>query len=186
MPIPSRFEQLALPHQEAAFSLAFWLLSSRADAEDVVQEAFLRAFRAFDGFRGEDIRPWLFAIVRNAAYRTLNNRQRTANVISLDAAFHGREGDTGAPLDIAAEGPSAEDALIGKAERDLVRLALAELPTAFREVVVLREIEGLSYREISEITDTAVGTVMSRLSRGRLLLRRALARKTGKDCSHAL
>lgn len=182
----SRFEQMALPHMEAAFNLAFWLLRSRSDAEDVVQEAYLRAFRAFAGFRGEEIRPWLFAIVRNAAYRALNSRQRSANVISLDEALPGRAGDDGPAPEIADPGPSAEELMIRSAERDLVRLALAELPPAFREVVVLREIEGLGYREIAEITGTVVGTVMSRLSRGREELRKALARKLAKDQSNAL
>ncbi|MFA6964499.1 MULTISPECIES: sigma-70 family RNA polymerase sigma factor [Bosea] len=183
---PSRFEQLALPHQEAAFNLAYWLLRSRADAEDAVQEAFLRAFRAFDSFRGEEFRPWLFAIVRNVSYRMLNSRQRAANVISLDAALPGHDHEGGSYLNIAADEPSAEDVMMGEVDRDLVRLALAELPAAFREVVVLREIEGLGYREIAEITGTVVGTVMSRLSRGRMLLRQTLARKIGKDRSHAV
>ncbi|WP_103718955.1 sigma-70 family RNA polymerase sigma factor [Bosea psychrotolerans] len=183
---PSRFEQLALPHQEAAFNLAYWLLRSRVDAEDAVQEAFLRAFRAFDSFRGEEFRPWLFAIVRNTAYRMLNSRQRAANVISLDAALSGHDHEGGSHLDIATDEPSAEDVMMAEVDRDLVRLALAKLPAAFREVVVLREIEGLGYREIAEITGTVVGTVMSRLSRGRMLLRQTLARKIGKDRSHVV
>lgn len=186
MPPATHFERLALPHQEAAYNLAYWLLRSRSDAEDAVQEAYLRAFRAFDSFRGEDVRPWLFAIVRNTAYRMLNMRQRAANVISLDTALSGDGEADGAPLEPASDAPSAEEVLIGQAERDLVRAALAELPTAFREVVVLREIEGLGYREIAEITGTIVGTVMSRLSRGRQLLRQSLARKIGKDRTHAL
>lgn len=181
-----RFEQLALPHQEAAYNLAFWLLRSRPDAEDAVQEAYLRAFRAFESFRGEDIRPWLFAILRNTAYRMLNTRRRAANVISLDASLPGLEPENGAQTEIASDAPSAEDIMIGEAERDLVRMSLAELPAAFREVMVLREIEGLGYREIAEITGTVVGTVMSRLSRGRNLLHQSLARKIGKDRSHAL
>jgi RNA polymerase sigma-70 factor (ECF subfamily) len=116
----------------------------------------------------------------------LNTRQRAANVISLDTALSGDGEEDGFPFEPASDSPSAEDTLIGAAERDLVRAALAELPTAFREVVVLREIEGLGYREIAEITGTVVGTVMSRLSRGRQLLHQSLARKIGKDRTHAL
>lgn len=182
----SRFEELALPHMEAAFNLAFWLLRSRSDAEDAVQEAYLRALRAFDGFRGDEIRPWLFAIVRNAAYRSLNMRRRAANVVSLDETLPGTGGEPGPAFQIATDEPSAEEAMIGVDERDLVRRALAELPPAFREVVVLREIEGLGYREIAEITGTVVGTVMSRLARGREHLRKTLARKAGKDQSNAM
>jgi RNA polymerase sigma-70 factor, ECF subfamily len=179
-----QFEPLALPCMEAAFNLAFWLVRSRADAEDIVQEAYLRAFRAFDGFRGDDMRPWLLAIVRNTAYRWLSNRRRSGTVISLEEAF--AEGGGQSADDIASEEPTAEERLIGAAERDYVLRALAELPPAFREVLVLREIEGLAYREIAEVTGAPVGTVMSRLSRGRGELRKVLTRLMGKDEPNAM
>jgi len=182
----SRFERLALPCMEAAFNLAFWLLRSRPDAEDVVQEAYLRALRAFDGFQGDDMRPWLLAIVRNCAYRWLSNRRRSGSVVSLDEAFAGSGEDEPGARQIAAEGPSAEERLIGAADRDYVLRALAELPPAFREVLVLREIEECSYREIAEVTGAPVGTVMSRLSRGRAELRKALTRLIEKDEPNAV
>jgi RNA polymerase sigma-70 factor (ECF subfamily) len=169
----SRFERLALPCMDAAYNLAFWLVRSRTDAEDVVQEAYLRALRSFDTFRGEDMQPWLLAIVRSAAYRWANNRRRADNVISLEEAY-------------AANEPSAEARLIGAAERDYVVRALAELPPAFREVLVLRELEGLPYRDIAAVTGAPIGTVMSRLSRGRGELRKALTRLIEKDEPNAV
>jgi RNA polymerase sigma-70 factor, ECF subfamily len=181
-----RFEPLALPCMEAAFNLAFWLVRSRPDAEDVVQEAYLRAFRAFDSFRGEDIRPWLLAIVRNTAYRWLSNRRRSGTVISLEEAFAGNGDDGAGAREIASGEPSAEERLIGAAERDYVVRALAELPPAFREVLVLREIEGFSYREIAEVTGAPIGTIMSRLSRGRGELRKVLTRLIEKDEPNAV
>lgn len=166
---------------EAAYNLAFWLVRSRTDAEDIVQEAYLRAFRAFDGFHGEDMRPWLLAIVRNCAYRWLNNRRRSGTVISLEEAFGDGEGEAGGAGEMAADEPTAEDRLIGAVERDYVLRALAELPPALREVLVLREIEDLSYRDIAEVMGAPIGTVMSRLSRGRGELRKVLARLIEKD-----
>ena len=181
----SNFERVALPHMPAAFNLAFWLVRSHADAEDVVQEAYLRAFRAFDGFRGADVRPWLLAIVRNAAYRWLSNRRRSANVISLNEAFE-RNGEEAEAVQIASDAPSSEARLIGEVDRAIVHSALAELPPIFREVLMLREIEGLRYLKIAEVTGAPVGTVMSRLSRGRSELRKVLSRLMEKDEPHAL
>jgi RNA polymerase sigma-70 factor (ECF subfamily) len=169
----SSFERLALPHMDAAYNLAFWLVRSQADAEDIVQESYMRAFRAFQGFAGVDFRPWLLAIVRNAAYRWLSDRRRSANVISIDEAF-GRSSEGPAELQIASDDPSPEAQLIGEVDRGLVRSALAELPPIFREALVLREIEGLAYREIAEVTGAPIGTVMSRLARGRKELRKIL------------
>jgi RNA polymerase sigma-70 factor (ECF subfamily) len=180
------FERLALPCMEAAYNLAFWLVRSRTDAEDIVQEAYLRAFRAFDGFHGEDMRPWLLAIVRNTAYRWLNNRRRSGTVISLEEAFADGVSEGAAVNEIATDEPTAEERLIGAAERDYVLRALAELPPAFREVLVLREIENLSYRDIAQVTGAPIGTVMSRLSRGRGELRKVLARLIEKDEPNAV
>ena len=180
------FERAALPHMDAAFNLAYWLLRSRPDAEDVVQDAYLRAFRAYASLTGDDIRPWLLTIVRNCAYRALAKRQRAGNVISFDEAFPARAGDTPAEANIASDAPTPEDNVLGEGQRALVLAALAELRPAFREVVVLREIEGFSYREIADVTGTPIGTVMSRLSRARLELKSILTRLIDKDEPNAL
>lgn len=179
-----RFERLALPHLDAAYNLAFWLVRSHADAQDVVQEAYLRAFRAFGGFAGGEMRPWLLTIVRNAAYRWLGTRQRNGNVVSLDEAF-ARRGGGPAEREPGGDEPSALDRLCADVDRARVREALAALPPAFREVLVLREIEELSYRAIAEVVGLPMGTVMSRLSRAREALRTSLA-GTLKDESDAV
>ncbi len=181
----SRFERLTRPHMDAAFNLAFWLVRSVPDAEDVVQEAYMRAFRAFEGFTGTDAKPWLLAIVRNVAYRWLSNRRRSANVISLDEVFGGH-GEEHAVAQIASQDPTPEAHLIGEVDCNLVRKALSELPPIFREIVVLREIEGLAYRDISRVTGAPIGTVMSRLARGRKELRKTLCRLMEEDERNAL
>jgi RNA polymerase sigma-70 factor (ECF subfamily) len=160
-------------------------LRNHADAEDVVQDAYLRAFRAADSRVGADIKPWLLAIVRNVAYRWLALRQRRSNVISFDTAQPGRDRETGA-LDVASEEPSPEEMLVGRAEQALVRRALAELPPAFREVIVLREFEEMRYQEIAEVTGVPMGTVMSRLARARDQLREHLAQLLAKENKNAL
>ena len=167
---------------EAAYNLAFWIARSRPDAEDIVQDAYLRAFRGFQGFRGEDFRPWLLAIVRNTAYRWLSTQRKHGNVISLDDTFAiNNPTDESSALMLAAEEPTAEDMLIRRSDQSAVLQALSELPPIFREIVVLREIEGLSYRALAEITGTEIGTVMSRLSRARAELRKALNMRNEKD-----
>ena len=181
----SSFDRLTLPHLDAAYNLAFWLVRSEADAEDIVQESYMRAFRGFHGFAGTDAKPWLLAIVRNSAYRWLNNRRRSANVISLDEAFGG-PCEEPAEAQIASEDPTPEARLLGEVDRGLVRSALAELPPIFREVIMLREIEGLAYLEISRVTGAPIGTVMSRLARGRRELRKSLSRMMEKDKPNAL
>ena len=186
MAAPSSFEHAALPHMEAAYNLAFWLMRNRADAEDVVQDAYIRAFRAQASLKGADIRPWLLAIVRNVAYRALARRGRNSNVVSFGEAFPGRGGEGAGELNVAADTPSAETLLIGAGDRTLVMAALAQLPAAFREIVVLREMEGLAYREIADVTGIPIGTVMSRLSRARADLKIILTRLIEKDESNAL
>jgi RNA polymerase sigma-70 factor, ECF subfamily len=180
------FERLALPHMDAAYNLAFWLVRSRSDAQDIVQDCYLRAFRAFHSFAGTDIRPWLLAIVRNSAYRWLGDRRRSANVISMDEAFGGHVDREPAEVQIASEDPTPEARLIGEVDRALVRTALDDLPPIFREVLVLREIEGLAYREIAEVAGAPIGTVMSRLARGRKELRKTLIRLMKKDERNAV
>ena len=171
----TRFEELALPLKDAAYNLAYWIVRNRDDAEDVVQDAYLRAFRAFAGFKGDAMRPWLLAIVRNAAYRALQDRRRAGNVVSLDEVFavHGAVDGH----DIASSDPTAEAMVIADDEGRQLYAALAELPAAYRDIVVLRELEGLAYSEIAAIAGVAIGTVMSRLSRGRALLRKSIERR---------
>jgi RNA polymerase sigma-70 factor (ECF subfamily) len=180
------FERLALAHMDAAYNLAYWLVRNRDDAEDVVQDAYVRAFRAYDTVTSEDIKPWLLTIVRNVAYRWLSVRKRAANVISLDGALSGPDEGAAAELEIASDAPSAEDVLVGRAEQALVRAALAELPAAFREVIVLRELEGLTYQEIAKVTAVPIGTVMSRIARARDQLRERLTQMMAKETKDAL
>jgi RNA polymerase sigma factor (sigma-70 family) len=164
-----RFEWLLMPHLGAAYNLARWLTRSEHDADDVVQDAYLRAFRGFSGYRGGDARTWLLRIVRNTSYTWL--RQRRGETVS-----EGADELAELPDDDAVD-PEAQ--LIGHADAARVRTALDTLPVELREAVVLRELEGLSYKEIAEVADVPLGTVMSRLSRGRKHLERALREPAG-------
>jgi RNA polymerase sigma-70 factor (ECF subfamily) len=169
---PQGFEQQALPHLDAAYSLALWLMRDRADAEDVVQDAYVRALRGFDGFRGEVMRPWLLAIVRNVAWRALAVRRRaTNNVIPIEAAFSRNGEDDPEPMSIPSDEPSVETRLIEAGDRALLTRALDAMTPLFREVLVLREVEEMSYAEIATVLGVPQGTVMSRLSRARAELR---------------
>jgi RNA polymerase sigma-70 factor (ECF subfamily) len=159
------FEQAVLPHLDAAYNLARWLIRSPADAEDVVQEACLRALRFFDGFRGGDSRAWLLKIVRNTCYSWVKKNRPIELSGEFDEAVHSSE----------VVGEDAEAELVSRAESERVRTALKTLPVAFREVLVLREIEELSYNEIADVIGTPVGTVMSRLARARDELRKRWA-----------
>ena len=155
------FEALALPHLDAAYNLARWLSHSPSDAEDIVQDAMLRAYRAFDGFRGNNIRPWLLAIVRNCW------RNRAAEVQRRGHSALPEEDDR--PL--VYEGPDPEAQALRASESRRLSAVISALPEAFREVLILREVEDLSYQEIAEATGTPIGTVMSRLARARAMLR---------------
>jgi RNA polymerase sigma-70 factor (ECF subfamily) len=184
---PKRFEQQALPHLDAAYSLAFWLMRDRADAEDVVQDAYVRALRGYDGFRGEAMRPWLLAIVRNVAWRALAVRRRaTNNVIPIESAYARSDGDDPEPMSIASDEPSAEARLIEAGDRVLVTRALDAVAPLFREVLVLREIEEMSYAEIASVLGVPQGTVMSRLSRARAELRSRFKDLTQESGKHAV
>lgn len=175
----ARFEKLALPHRDAAFNLAYWIVRDRDDAEDVVQDAYLRAFKAFAGFKGEAMRPWLLAIVRNAALRTLSQRRRATNVMASGQALAAA---SGAEVDeIASLEPSPEDILVSVVEARQLRAALASLPIAYRDILVLREFEDMPYAEIAHITGVPIGTVMSRLARGRAMLRSMIERMRAED-----
>lgn len=182
----ARFERLALPHMDAAYNLAFWLLRHRADAEDAVQDAYVRAYRGFRDFKGENMRPWLLKIVRNVAFRRLSDQKRAGNVISFDAAVSDRMGGEAIALQVPADGASAEEIVIGAGEQAMVRRALGELAPIFREAIVLREIEAMSYREIADLTGVPIGTVMSRLNRARAELRKTLTSIITEDESNAM
>ena len=153
----ARFERAMLPHLDAAYNLARWLARSAQDADDVVQEACLRALSFFDGFHGEDGRAWLLAIVRNTSYDWLRKHRRNANLaVAVD------------DLEWAADAaPDPEEEQLRNADRDRVHRGLEALPADYREVLVLRELEGMSYKQIARVTDAPIGTVMSRLARAR-------------------
>ncbi len=164
---PDEFSRQALPHLDAAHNLAFWIVRNRADAEDVVHDAFLRAFRAFGSFTEGNIRNWLLTIVRNTAYTAMTRRNRGRNVVSIEEAMLERA----EPESWAADEHSAEDGLILQEDGRRVRDALAKLAPAFREIIVLREIEELAYDDIARVLGVPIGTVMSRLARARSQLR---------------
>lgn len=165
-----RFEAAALPHLDSAYNLARWLLRNEHDAQDVVQDAYLRAFRFFDGFRGEDARPWLMRIVRNACYSWMSAQGREPMQVELDEE---RDRDV-ADAELSSTDDNPEILLMKKLERGRVDAAIEQLPPVFREAFILREQEEMSYEEIAQITGIPMGTVMSRLSRARRLLRAAL------------
>jgi len=168
--MPERFELVVLPHLDAAYNLARWLIRSPADAEDVVQEACLRALRFFDGFRGGDSRAWLLKIVRNTCYSWVRKNRPTELSDEFDETVHSAN----------ALGEDAEAKLVSRANSEQVKKALEALPAGFREVLVLREIEELSYKEISDVTGVPMGTVMSSLSRARRRLREELLAAAGR------
>ena len=165
------FEQAVLPHLDAAYNLARWLTRNTQDAEDVVQEAYLRAFRFIGGFRGGNARTWLLKIVRNTCYTSLHQNRAQQVTDPFDEQVHTE----------AAETQDPEKLLLRKAEGQLLNQALKELPTVFREVLVLLEIEGLSYKEIAEVLGIPIGTVMSRLARARRRLRELLSRDLSNE-----
>ena len=161
----ARFEAIALPHLDAAFALARWLTRNDADAADVVQEAFLRAFRYFDSYLGGDAKSWVLKIVRRTCYSWLE-RNRPADVVSLEAEEE--LGDM-----VATSAIDSEAMLENRSDLRLLDRLIEALPAPLREMIVLRELHELGYREISEVTGVPIGTVMSRLSRARSLLLRA-------------
>lgn len=165
------FESLMLPHLDAAHNLARWLTRNEQDAQDVVQDAYLRAFKSFGGFHGANGRPWLLTIVRNTSYTFMQRNRATEPTTEFDEEKHATESDSSNPM-ISLE--HAEDA-------EMVRHALDQLPAEFREILVLRHLEGLSYKEIAEIAHLAPGTVMSRLARARMKLREVLTARKGKE-----
>ena len=173
----AKFASVVLPHLADAFALARWISGNRADAEDITQEACLRAFRAIETFRGDSARAWVLTIVRNTAYSWLAKSRKTSlvSVDQLDAESRNEVELGGSLMEASASTP--ESSLIAQADASELEAAIAALPDAFREVVVLRDLQGLSYHEIATVSGIAVGTVMSRLARGR----RRLLESLGKE-----
>jgi len=175
-----RFEAQALPHLDAAYNLARWLARSPVDADDIVQDAMLRAYRAFDSVRGEDVKPWLLTIVRNCFLTVASQTKRKQNV-PLPADDEVALTDPA----LTVSDPDPEAAIIKKEDHRQLDDLLAALPAEFREVLVLREMEELSYSEIAQITGAPMGTVMSRLARARALLKKNWRLSAGGS-QHAL
>lgn len=166
-----RFEQSVLPHLDAAYNLARWLTRNDLDAEDVVQESYLRAFKFFESFRGSDSRPWLLAIVRNTYYTMMQQHRIVEDETPFDEELHSP--------DPANDDPEA--VLLQRISVHELHAAIEELPLEYREVFVLRELEELSYKEIATIAAIPLGTVMSRLARARKRLQSSLAQYIGKE-----
>jgi RNA polymerase sigma-70 factor (ECF subfamily) len=165
------FDQAVMPHLDAAYNLARWLTRNEHDAQDVVQEACLRAFQFFDGFRGGDARAWLMKIVRNTCYTWLRANRPLQEATEFDENLF--------PPDAHAFNP--EEVVLQNDRGTLLRKALEKLPRNSREVLILRELEGMSYREIADITGMPAGTVMSSLSRARGRLREAVTSLMNRD-----
>lgn len=169
-----RFNLLVLPHLDSAFNLARWLVRNRADAEDVTQEAMLRAYRFFRSFHGGDGRAWLLQIVRNTCFSWMEKNRPAEPTAEFNEELHVPNSITPEALAIAAN------------NRERLTRALETLPSRFREVIVLRELEGCSYKEIAAITSIPIGTVMSALSRARQQLQVALLNPTREEATHEL
>ena len=167
----ARFNAIAVPHLDAAYNLARWLTRNDADAEDVVQEAYMRAFKFFGGFHGEDGRAWLLGIVRNTSYTWLQRNRSPELNLPLDDEVH----------EVESNDLNPEALLLQKADAQILRQAVEELPVEFREVLVLRELDEMSYRQIAAVADLPLGTVMSRLARARKRLQQILASHTGTE-----
>lgn len=176
------FGEIALPHLDAAYNLARWLMRNEVDAEDMVQDAYLRAFRYFDGFAGTNARAWLLSIVRRVCYDALRRRSRDG--ISFEDAASPAfddaiDGFVSRPVD-------PETSLLREADRALLDRLIAALPPLYREVIVLRELEELSYREIADVVGIPLGTVMSRLNRARALLLKAWQTNVAREAARGL
>src|SRR5437667_2550090 len=165
------FEETMLPHIDAAHNLARWLRRNEHDAQDVVQEAYLRAFKSFAGFHGGNGRAWLLTIVRNTSYTLLKKNRAVDLTTTFDEEIHGSGDEVVSPVTILERSDNAE----------LIKEAMDNLPAEFREILTLRHQEGLSYKEIAEIAQIPPGTVMSRLARQRTKLREYLAARMGKE-----
>jgi RNA polymerase sigma-70 factor, ECF subfamily len=167
----TEFERQVLPHLDAAYNLARFLMRNDRDAEDIVQEAALRAFRFFDSFRGENSRAWFLSIVRNTAFSALKRNRMNDETVEFDEELHGSQIpalDAGIALDRAQD-------------QQTVRAAIEQLPPEFREAITLRELEGMSYKEIADVAGVPIGTIMSRLARARRQLQVLLTKSYDQD-----
>jgi len=164
------FEATVLPHLNAAYNFARWLLRDDSGAEDVVQESYLRALKYFSGYHGGDSRAWLLTIVRNTSHNWLQQNRSRELMNPIDDATEAATNDA-----------NPEIVLLQRIDHDLLRQALSELPIEFREVLILREMEGLSYKEIAALADLPIGTVMSRLARARARLQQRLAGQLSQE-----
>ena len=167
--LTATYEEAVLPHLDAAYNLARWLTRNERDAEDVVQEAYLRALKHFSSFKGGDARPWLLTIVRNTYYTWIQRHRLEGFSSSFDEEANAQISDA----------PDPEMLLLKETDKQLLRRALQKLPTEFLEVIVLREFEELSYQQIADVVQIPLGTVMSRLARAR----RRLAEIASKCCT---
>lgn len=165
------FEQVVMPHLHTAYNLARWLVRNTHDAEDVVQEAYLRAFKFFGGYRGGDSRSWILKIVRNTCYSFLEKNRPADLNVEFDEELHTGE----------AGQHDAEAEFLRVADAGVLRRALEELPAKCREVLILRELEGMSYKEIADVMDAPIGTVMSGLARGRARLKECLLKMRSEE-----
>lgn len=168
-----------MPHLDAAHNLALWLTHDPNDAQDVVQEAYLRAFRFFDTFRGTESRCWILAIVRNTCFNWLKRNRGGPVSVGLEAQEIAEDPGIG-------DGKTPEALLVEAANREGINRAIGDLPEEYRETIVLRELEDLSYKEIAQVTGVPVGTVMSRLARARELLRKSLGEPEKREAPHGL
>ena len=167
----ARFEQVIVPHLDAAYNLARWLTGNDQDAQDVVQEASLRALQFFGGFRGDRGRAWLLAIVRHTCFTWLRKHRGREPALMFDEDMHSP----------TSEATNPQQLLLREEDRQLLHQALEELPVEFREVLILREFEGLSYQQVASVANLPVGTVMSRLARARARLAEALGAKAPRE-----
>jgi RNA polymerase sigma-70 factor (ECF subfamily) len=171
IPSSRQFEIALLPHLDAAYNLARWLVKDEHCAQDMVQESYLKALRYFGSFRGGDARPWILGIVRNTCYTWLGGQKRAGHLVEFRDDLEA--GEEGPEWISQQEGP--DDSFARKSEREKLNAAIEALPIVFREALILREIEDMSYETIAHIMQIPLGTVMSRLSRARALLRQALS-----------
>ena len=171
----ARFEAQVLPHLDAAYRVARWLSAAPGDADDVVQEAVLRAFRGFEGLRGSDVKSWLLAIVKNCHLTELKQRQRQVCIPLPE------DNDAQHAYEMTAETPDPQDATILRDEQRTLARLIGALPEEHRTVLLLREIEEMDYRQIAAVTNVPIGTVMSRLARSRAALRTLWLQETAGE-----
>src|SRR6185437_11577863 len=179
-----RFELLALPHLDAAYNLARWLAGNTADAEDVVQDAYLRAFRYFDAFQGGNFRVWLLTIVRNAFMTWVKENRSSRLMFAADAPVDEAAGTDQVMWSSPSRDPEA--LLLESIDSQTLSRLMEQLPAEYREVLLLREIEDLAYKEIALVTGVPLGTVMSRLSRARLSLRKLWLEQAETENAHGV